>query len=156
METDEKTCKLFIINKLSVYTCARTSQVTTNIFGCNTNDYWYSSDMERSSSQHVLGTHRRAQILILVALLGDSYPSELARLLGAPLYSVQRIIDGLDEQGVFATRLSGNTRRVSLDPRYFAYAELKRLLLRLAEADPTLRAAAASRRSRPRRARKQG
>lgn len=99
-----------------------------------------------------LGGPRRAQVLILTALLGETYPTELARLLEAPLYSVQRIVDGLDKEGVFATRLSGKTRRVSLDPRFFAFKELRQLLLRLAEARPELQELAASRRSRPRRA----
>lgn len=72
--------------------------------------------------------------------------------MGAPLFSVQKIVAALDREGVLATRLSGRARVVSLDPRYFAYPELKALLLRLADAEPELRAVAASRRSRPRRA----
>lgn len=88
----------------------------------------------------------------MTALLGETYPTELARLLEAPLYSVQTIVDALDREGVMATRLVGHSRRVSLDPRYFAFRELRELLLRLAEAAPELREAAARRRSRPRRA----
>lgn len=103
-------------------------------------------------SNKLLGSRRRTEVLVLVALLGESYPSELARLLDAPLFSVQTIVDALDREGILATRLFGNTRRVSLDPRYFAQPELEALLLRLAEAEPELRRAAASRRSRPRRA----
>ena len=88
----------------------------------------------------------------MIALLGETFPTELARLLNAPLYSVQTIVAGLEREGVVATRLSGRARVVSLDPRYFAHREIKVLLLRLAEAEPELRAAAATRRSRPRRA----
>jgi hypothetical protein len=99
----------------------------------------------------LFGSRRRTELLILVALLGESYPSELARLLGARLYSIQTIVTALDRDGILATRVSGGSRRVSLDPRYFAYPELKSLLLRLGEAEPELRAAAATRRSRPRR-----
>ena len=105
-----------------------------------------------TESTKLFGSRRRTEILVLVALLGESYPSELARLLEAPLYSVQTIVDALDRQGILATRLFGKTRRVSLDPRYFAQPELKALLLRLADAEPELRKAAARRRSRPRRA----
>jgi DNA-binding IclR family transcriptional regulator len=100
----------------------------------------------------LLGGPRRTQVLVLTALLGETYPTELARLLQAPVYSVQRIVDGLDKAGVFATRLSGRTRRVSLDPRFFAFKELRQLLLRLAEASPELQELAVRRRSRPRRA----
>jgi hypothetical protein len=102
--------------------------------------------------QKLFGSRRRTETLILIALLGESYPTELARLLGAPLFSIQTIVDALDREGVVATRLSGNSRRVALDPRYYAHKQLRELLLQLAEAEPKLRAAATKRRSRPRRA----
>jgi len=107
--------------------------------------------MDTQIYQKLFGTRRRTEVLILVALLGETYPTELARLLGAPLYSIQTIVDALDRDGILATRLLGNTRRVDLDPRYFAFKELRQLLLRIAEAEPGLRAAATQRRSRPRR-----
>jgi hypothetical protein len=103
------------------------------------------------TKQKLMGSERRTEVLVMTALLGETYPTELARLLGAPLYSVQTIVDALDREGILATRLVGNSRHVALDPRYFAYKELRELLLRLAEAEPTLREAAAKRRSRPRR-----
>ena len=108
--------------------------------------------MESSRQQKLFGSRRRTEVLVLVALLGETYPTELAQLLEAPLYSIQTIVKALDQEGILATRVSGNSRRVSLDPRYFAYTDLKNLLLRLADAEPDLRAAAARRRSRPRRA----
>lgn len=108
--------------------------------------------MDRSRQQKLFGSRRRTEVLVLLALLGESYPTELARLLQAPLYSIQTIVAALDREGVLATRVSGNSRRVSLDPRYFAYQDLRKLLLRLAEAETDLRSAAARRRSRPRRA----
>jgi DNA-binding IclR family transcriptional regulator len=100
----------------------------------------------------LFGSARRGELLILIALLGETYPTEIARLLEAPLYSVQRVVDALDRDGIVATRMSGGTRRVSLDPRYFAHRELKSLLLRLSEAQPALVEAATRRRSRLRRA----
>lgn len=99
----------------------------------------------------LFGSRRRTEVLILTALLGETYPTELARLLGAPLYSVQTIVDALDREGVVATRLIGRSRQVSLDPRYYCQKELKALLLRLSQGEPALQHAAASRRSRPRR-----
>jgi hypothetical protein len=90
-------------------------------------------------------------VLLLTALLGESYPSELARLLGAPIYSVQKIVDALDGEGVLATRIIGRERRVSLNPRYRAHAPLRELLLRLVEVDTDLQARAAGLRRRPRR-----
>jgi len=100
----------------------------------------------------LLGTRRRTEVLIMIALLGETFPAELARVLRAPLYSVQNIVAALDREGVLASRVSGRARMVSLDPRYFAFRELKELLFKLAEAEAGLRAAASDRRSRPRRA----
>ncbi len=88
---------------------------------------------------------------MLLALLGESHPSELAALLGARLYSVQTILAGLEAEGIVVSRLIGRTRRTELDPRHYAHRELRALLLRLAQAEPTLQEAAAARRSRPRR-----
>ena len=90
-------------------------------------------------------------MLIMLALLDESYPAELARLLTAKLYAVQTILAELEREGILASRLMGRIRRTQLDPRYFAHRELKSLLLRLAEAEPELQAAARGRRARPRR-----
>jgi len=108
--------------------------------------------MLTATRPRLFGSRRRTEVLIAVALLGETFPAELARLLGAPLYSVQNIVAALDRDGVLATRLSGRARVVSLDPRYFAYRELRALLMKLAEAEPELRAVTAARRARPRRA----
>ncbi|HEX5132540.1 MAG TPA: hypothetical protein VFX92_08640 [Candidatus Krumholzibacteria bacterium] len=108
--------------------------------------------MTTTTQSRLFGSRRRTEVLVTIALLGETFPAELARLLGAPLYSVQNIVSALDREGVLASRISGRARIVSLDPRYFACKELKAVLLRLAEAEPELRAIASSRRSRPRRA----
>lgn len=107
--------------------------------------------MDSSRLPKLFGSRRRTEVLVTVALLGETYATELARLLKAPLFSVQNIVAALDREGIVAMRLSGRSRLVSLDPRYFAFQELKDLLLKLAEAEPELRSAASSRRSRPRR-----
>ena len=86
----------------------------------------------------------------MLALLASTYPSELTRVLEAPLYSVQTILSALESQGIVAARRQGRMRIVSLDPRYFSFTELRNLLLRLAAAEPELQRAAAKRRSRPR------
>jgi DNA-binding transcriptional ArsR family regulator len=106
------------------------------------------------SQTQIFGSRRRTEILILLALLENSYPSELTRLLEAPLYSVQTILGDLESQGIVASRRQGRMRIVSLDPRYFASKELRSLLLRLAEAEPVLDGAAATRRTRPRQTRR--
>lgn len=104
----------------------------------------------------LFGSRRRTEILILTSLLGDTYPSELSRLLSAPLYSVQTIIAALEREGILAGRVSGGVRRISLDPRYYAARELSELLARMAEGEPGLNEIAARRRARPRRTGKPG
>ena len=97
----------------------------------------------------LFGSRRRTEVLILLALLGESYARELAILLEAPLYSVQRIVAELEDQGVIASRLRGRTRLVTLNPRFHACTELRDLLLRLSRGEPELEAVAASHRTRP-------
>lgn len=86
-----------------------------------------------------------------IALLGESYPRELARVLNAPLLSVQRVVDALDEEGVVAVRSFGKIRRVTLNPRFFGSADLRALLLRLAEGETEIQQAVSSLRRSPRR-----
>lgn len=105
----------------------------------------------QAQAQKLFGSRRRSETLVLLALLGESHASELAALLGARLFAVQTILAALEREGIVASRLVGRTRRIELDPRYFAQRELKALLLQLAQAEPELQAAAAARRSRPRR-----
>ena len=103
----------------------------------------------------LFGSPRRTQVLILLALLGESYPSELTRLLDAQRAAIQYIIDDLELEGIVVSRPLGRTRRLSLNPRYFAAKELGALLRKLATADPALQSVAARKRGRPRRKGKQ-
>ena len=107
--------------------------------------------MKISKRQKLFGSRRRTEVLVLLALIGESYPTELARLLGARLFAVQAIVDSLESEGIVVTRLMGRVRRVSLDPRFYARRELNALLLRLAEGEPDLQQLAERRRARPRR-----
>jgi len=104
----------------------------------------------------LFGSRRRTSVLVLLGLLEESYPTELARLLGARLYSVQTILDALESESVIVTRRLGRTRRVQLNPRYVAFDELKALLWKLGMHDRELQGAAAQKRGRPRRKGKRG
>jgi len=57
-----------------------------------------------STQQELFGSRRRTEALKLLGSLEESYPSELATLLKAPLYSVQRILADLEDQGIVASR----------------------------------------------------
>jgi sugar-specific transcriptional regulator TrmB len=97
------------------------------------------------------GSATRTRVLVALLLLHESYARELARLLKAPLSSVQKAIQGLERDGLVAGRAVGRTRAYRLDPRYFAHRELRRYVSRLAEANEELHAGAARLRRRPRR-----
>jgi DNA-binding MarR family transcriptional regulator len=112
--------------------------------------------IDLGSGSRLFGSRRRTSVLVLLALLEESYPSELALLLGARLYSVQTILDSLESEGIIVTRRLGNTRRVQLNPRHVAHQELRALLWKIGENDIEIQKAAAGKRRRPRRKGKPG
>ena len=96
------------------------------------------------------GSATRTRTLLILHLLGESYPRELSRLLGVRLAAVQGALRGLERDGLVAGRTIGRNRVFQIDPRYFALAELRRYLSRLMEADAHLRERASALRRRPR------
>jgi hypothetical protein len=103
------------------------------------------------NSSSPFGGQSRTAVLMALRLLEDSYSRELARVLERPLSGVQMALRGLERDGLVAGRLVGRTRLFRLNPRYFAREELQRYLLKLTDADPTLRARIEQLRRRPRR-----
>ena len=93
----------------------------------------------------------RTRVLLALVLLPESYPRELARILGSANSGVQQALRSLEKDGLVAGRSVGRTRLFCLDPRYFAARELLSYLNRLASAEPALRESAAAMRRRPRR-----
>lgn len=97
------------------------------------------------------GPQTRTRLLVALSLLDESYPREMARLLGVSLSAVQKALASLERDGLVAVRSVGRTRVARIDPRYFARQELLAYLERLAEADPDLARSVSSLRRRPRR-----
>jgi DNA-binding transcriptional ArsR family regulator len=100
------------------------------------------------------GGQGRTRVLLALRLLGDSYPRELARVLGSPLSNVQKALASLELDGLVAGRSVGRTRLYQLDPRYFAADTLFAYLSRLSEPDQDLKERAGAVRRRPRRSAK--
>jgi DNA-binding transcriptional ArsR family regulator len=100
----------------------------------------------------VFGSVARTRIMVATLALRETYPREVARLTAVPLVTVQRIVDELERQGIVVSRLSGNQRRVTVNPEWIAADELRALALRLLDVMPDLRAAIDGERRRPRRA----
>ncbi len=109
-----------------------------------------SHQMQILTGSRLFGSQRRTEVLIDLGLLEETYSREPARVLDAPLLSVQWIVDSLERESALATRLIGRERRVTLSPRYFAVRELRPLLACLADADERLVHAVEVLRRRPR------
>lgn len=107
--------------------------------------------MNLSFSPAIFGSALRTKILVLTALLGETYPSQLARILKTSASVVGMAVDRLERERLVATRRFGMERRVALDPSSPFSGELRALLLRLAESSPEYDAAVRSLRTRPRR-----
>src|SRR5262245_8236731 len=98
------------------------------------------------------GARSRTLVLIALRLLDESFPREMARVLQLPLFSVQRALQGLEIDGLVAGRSAGRTRLYRLNPSYFARAELREYLARLAESEVETVDRVVTLRKRPRRA----
>ncbi len=98
------------------------------------------------------GSQSRTRLLIALELLGQTYPRELARLLGSSLSATQKGLASLERDGIVVGRSVGRTRMVQLNPGYFALKEVRALLGRLVEADRELESRIAELRRRPRKA----
>ena len=104
----------------------------------------------------LFGSANRTAVLVAIRLLGSTYPAELAAMLSLRLWTVQRIIDSYEREGVILSRAVGRTRTVSLNARGPAAKELSALLWAMGKADVALQTKLASRRRRRRRPGKQG
>jgi hypothetical protein len=97
------------------------------------------------------GGWTRTRVLLALRILEESYPAELARLLSAPPSGVWKALRSLELDALVAGRNVGRTRVFRINPRYFAYDDLQRYLLRLTETEDDLRERIATVRRRPRR-----
>jgi hypothetical protein len=102
--------------------------------------------------EELFGSRLRTRVLVLLALVGESYPTQIARLLDSRQLPVQRVVNKLELEGVLSSRLVGTVRLVTLNPRFFAFAQLRALLLKMGEGNAELMDIASSLRRRPRRA----
>lgn len=99
----------------------------------------------------IFGSALRTKILVLTALLRETYVGQLARLLETSPPSVARAVDRLERERLIAARRWGVERRITLDPSTPYSSELRALLLKIAESSPEFEDAIGSIRTRPRR-----
>ncbi|HTU68956.1 MAG TPA: helix-turn-helix domain-containing protein [Candidatus Baltobacteraceae bacterium] len=104
-----------------------------------------------SDGLRLFGAPARSRALLAIALLEQTYLRELSRIAGVSFQSIVRIVDDLQEQGVVSTLMRGPQRIVTLNPSFFAYREVRDLLLRLAPTEPRMVKTIEDLRRRPRR-----
>jgi hypothetical protein len=109
-----------------------------------------SEDCEPPPAPAIFGTEVRTRLLLLIAVLDETYPAELSKYTGTSISSVQRSLDLLERENLIATRQLV-VRAVTLNPAYPAVRELRAFLLRVAEGYPQYREIRDSIRRRPRR-----
>lgn len=98
----------------------------------------------------LFGTRRRTQVLELLVLLEETHAREMATTLGTPVRTIQRVLEKLEEEGLVVGKVVGRERRLELNRRFYAYEEIKALILKVAMRDGEVDDAVASQRRRPR------
>ena len=101
----------------------------------------------------IFGTEQRTRLLLLTAVLEETYPAQLSTYSGSSISSVQLTLDILEREGLIATRQLV-VRAVTLNPNYPAAKELKAFLLRIADGYPEYKGIKETMRRRPRRRQK--
>lgn len=114
---------------------------------------FYEEESWQLPAPPLFGSRMRTALLMLVAVLEQTYPAEISRYLGSTIPAVQRTLDRLEDEGLIASRQLA-VRTVTLNPNYPAFRELRAFLLRLAEGYRQYQIVKESRRTRPRRRRK--
>jgi len=76
----------------------------------------------------IFGTETRAKILLYLYSNGESYPTEMARILGLYLNTVQNQLWNMEKEGLLYSRHRGKVRLFGLNPRYPFKKEIGALL----------------------------
>jgi DNA-binding transcriptional ArsR family regulator len=99
----------------------------------------------------LFGSPTRDRVLVLLEVKKSSHLREIARIFELSVPTAQRAIKQLEFDGLIVARLVGRSRLLELNPRFFAYNELRDLLHAIALKRPDLYAPAEQIRNRPRR-----
>ena len=106
--------------------------------------------MKVTTASSPFGSRTRTRVLAGLELLGESYPRELARVLGAGLSAVQKAVRSLERDSLIVGRTMGRTRLYGINPGFYAVGELRSLARRVADADIELQECVRGLRRRPR------
>ena len=76
----------------------------------------------------IFGSENKGRILLFIYTNGESYPREIAKMLGLYLNGVQKQLLNMEENGILYSKLKGKVRLFGLNPRYPFKKEIESLL----------------------------
>lgn len=76
------------------------------------------------------------KIFFMLLRYGEGYPLGMAKTFGEPVNRFQQQLKRLEDNGVIVSRLVGNTRLYTFNPRYAFLKELKALISKAYEFVP--------------------
>lgn len=76
------------------------------------------------------------KIFFFLKTYGEGYPLGIARVFGEPVNRIQQQLKRLENGGIVVSRLAGNVRLYTLNPRYPFLEELKTLISKAFEFVP--------------------
>jgi DNA-binding transcriptional ArsR family regulator len=89
--------------------------------------------IDDAATPALFGSPTRTRILLAIALLKETYISQLVAVLDLSKSVIFRIVDDLERDAVIVSRYIGRTRTVSLNPRMYGAADLESFLLKYAK-----------------------
>ncbi|MGD8535295.1 MAG: winged helix-turn-helix domain-containing protein [Candidatus Aminicenantes bacterium] len=75
----------------------------------------------------IFGSENKGKILLYIYTHGESYPREIAKMLGLYLNGVQKQLLNMEEDGILYSKLKGKVRLFGFNPRYPFKKELESL-----------------------------
>ena len=100
----------------------------------------------------LLGSVNKERVLVYLLARERGYAREIARAFDAPLFPIQKALEGLENAGALVSRAIGRAREYEFNPRYAARTELRALVQRALDLyPPEVRERLVMVRSRPRR-----
>lgn len=99
----------------------------------------------------VFGTMTRTNTLLVIHMLGETHAREVAKILEMTLSAVQKAVLNLEAAGLIVGTMKGQTRRITLNPRYAYLPELNALLQKMGDDNVAMQEKLGQLRRRPRR-----
>lgn len=78
--------------------------------------------------ESLFGNEMLEKVLFYLAVYGEGYPNGMAKTFGEPVNRIQQQLKRLERGGIVVSRLMGNVRIYTFNPRYPFLKEVKALI----------------------------